>query len=114
MATSKKRKKLLPKGMELNFPQNVNELREIGDKQRHCVGSLFYAERCVDGANVIFQIAPRNNMKHGFTFQFARSGALLQSKGFLNEAVNNTMKQVAKQVFKALMQGEDTFLSYAA
>lgn len=95
-------KKLLDAGMRLNFPTNPAELLEIGSSQRHCVGTKFYAERCVDGSNIIFQVAPKDDMKHGFTFQFNRAGRLLQAKGFANSAVPAHMTKLGKEIFICL------------
>ncbi len=91
----------LPKGVVLNFPITTVELRDIGDKQNHCVGTQYYAERCLSGANIIFQLAPNGNVKHGYTFQFSRDGKLLQAKGFSNSRVPSDMISLAKKTLNA-------------
>jgi hypothetical protein len=95
-------KKLLDIGMVLNFPTNSSQLLAIGSAQRHCVGTKFYAERCIDGSNIIFQIAPKDNMKQGYTFQFNRAGRLIQAKGFANSRVPEHATRLAKAILTTL------------
>jgi hypothetical protein len=98
-----KANKLLDTGWEINLPENAQELATIGDMQRHCVGTRFYAERCVDGSNIIFQIMPKGNMRNGYTFQYSRSGSLLQAKGYANSGVPANMQKKSKSIFMLLM-----------
>jgi hypothetical protein len=93
---------LLDAGWVVNLPMNARELQAIGDAQSHCVGGKYYADRCADGSNIIFQIMPRGDMKHGYTFQYSRSGRLLQAKGFANSAVPARFVRDSKTVFMTL------------
>jgi hypothetical protein len=102
--STKEASKLLDAGWHVELPVDADELMEIGKTQRHCVGTKFYAERCVDGSNIIFHISPRENTRKGYTFQYCRSGRLLQAKGFANSSVPNHMKQKSKMVFNELIK----------
>lgn len=103
LENKKEASEILDSGWEINWPTKSNELALIGTSQNHCVGGVYYAERCIDGSNVIFQIAPRGDMKHGYTFQFSTKGKLLQAKGFCNCSVPNSYIASAKKVFKTMM-----------
>jgi hypothetical protein len=100
----KEANKLLDSGWEVNLPTNPIELRNIGDMQSHCVGGQYYAARCIDGSNVIFQIMPKGKPKHGYTFQYSHAGKLLQAKGFSNSSVPSHHVRDSKLVFKTLTQ----------
>jgi hypothetical protein len=94
---------VLDKGWEVNWPTNSIELLAIGDAQHHCVGGRYYADRCIEGSSVIFQIMPENNSRHGYTFQFSRNGTLLQAKGFANSHVPQSFVTKAKEIFRHVM-----------
>jgi hypothetical protein len=89
---------------QINMPLNPQELMTIGDLQRHCVGGKYYAQRCIDGSNVIFQLVPDGNVQSGFTCQFSLQGRLLQAKGFANDTVSFEGKQMARNAFRTLTQ----------
>jgi hypothetical protein len=97
--------KLVDTGWVVNLPTNSKELLSIGDAQSHCVGGKYYADRCIDGSSIIFQIMPKDNVKHGFTFQYSRSGRLEQAKGFGNDAVPTHHIRDSKRVFDMLTKG---------
>lgn len=96
--------KLLDSGWEINLPVQSSELLQIGAAQRHCVGTKFYADRCIDGSNVIFQIVPKNEIKQGYTFQFSRTGILLQAKGFCNSHVPEQYKRDSKRIMQFFLK----------
>lgn len=79
------------------LPKNTAQLATIGNVQRHCVGSSFYANNCVNGHNIIFAIKIDGTLKHGYTFQFdTNTGALLQAEGFCRSEVPDEYVKLAK------------------
>ena len=95
--------KLLPKGWSVNLPLNSKELFLLGEAQSHCVGGSYYADRCMDGSNIIFQLCKDGDMKGGYTFQYSRNGRLLQGKGFGNSAVPSSVQQLSLRVAITLL-----------
>lgn len=93
------------KNWRLNWPVTTEQLAYIGKRQNHCVGTQYYADRCVEGSNIIFQISPKGNLRRGFTFQFHTSGRLLQSQGFSNDVhVPRSIESLARKVLSAMKQ----------
>lgn len=93
----------LPKGWRVNLPLNSKELFMLGEAQSHCVGGKYYADRCMDGSNIIFQLCKDGDVRGGYTFQYSRSGRLLQGKGFGNCAVPSPIQQLSLRVVLTLL-----------
>lgn len=94
---------MLPTGVRLTLPANSVELRSLGRKQRHCVGTKHYADRCVDGSSIIFALSTGVRSDETFTYQFERySNRLNQAKGFANSSTPPALEPVAREVFKTI------------
>jgi hypothetical protein len=96
-------KSSLPERVEVILPANRTELRELGRKQRHCVGTKYYADRCSDGTSVIFALVTGMRSDDIFTYQFDRfTGRLLQKKGFANGGTPDDLTPLAQSVFEKI------------
>ncbi len=94
----------LEQKIKLVLPVHAGELRKLGRAQRHCVGTKYYADRCVDGSNIIFALTTGERSNECFTYQFARStGKLEQAKGFSNSACEPHLEPIAKAVFAKIL-----------
>ena len=91
--------KSLPEGITLILPQDSMSLRKLGRMQSHCVGSKFYAERCADGASIIFALSTGESRDQVFTFQFNRMGRMEQAKGFANSSVPSDITEIANALY---------------
>jgi hypothetical protein len=92
------------KNIRLYLPENTAQLATIGNVQRHCVGSSFYADKCVNGHNIIFAMKMDGALKHGFTFQFdTNTSALLQAEGFCRADVPDEYVAIAKKWITRLL-----------
>jgi hypothetical protein len=90
--------------IRLYLPENTAQLATIGNVQRHCVGSSFYANKCVNGHNIIFAMKKNGALKHGYTFQFdTNTGALLQAEGFCRAGVPDEYVAIAKKWISRLL-----------
>lgn len=93
----------LPNGIKLTLPVNSAELKALGRKQRHCVGTKYYADRCIDGSAIIFALSTGMASDEMYTYQFERhSGRLSQSKGFANSTTPARLESVARDVFNRI------------
>jgi hypothetical protein len=93
----------LPEGVSLTLPANNVELRALGRRQRHCVGTQHYADRCADGSAIIFALSTGMGSDETYTYQFERySGRLSQSKGFANSSTPQELSSVAYDVFNKI------------
>jgi len=63
------------------------------------VGSKFYAERCADGASIIFALSTGESRDQVFTFQFNRMGRMEQAKGFANSSVPSDITEIANALY---------------
>lgn len=93
----------LPNGIKLTLPVNSADLKALGRKQRHCVGTKYYADRCIDGSAIIFALSTGMASDEMYTYQFERySGRLSQSKGFANSTTPARLESVARDVFSLI------------
>lgn len=100
----------LPNGIKLTLPVNSAELKALGRKQRHCVGTKYYADRCIDGSAIIFALSTGMASDEMYTYQFERySGRLSQSKGFANSTTPARLESVARDVFYKIKQACESF-----
>ena len=71
------------KNLQVYLPENARDLRNIGQRQRHCIGGDFYAKNCLAGRDIVFATTQDTYLKRGYTFQFdSQTGELLQTEGF--------------------------------